>query len=224
MRVAGDPYSFDLTVEPLDTNITLTITHAEKVSERVSGDATVFVDGVAQPATAHFNFFKSPAKLAVREYFLSFGQHGLGKAQERLRVQTQKRGDFELALPQLRPALVALAKCKVDLHSSLGITPAQLKAVAVQPGQFNFAVINPLVKGQKELDFILFYWVSEGGKIEQCRLLKASGIRQLDEKVCAQLEQTVVVPAKDSSGRAVRAPVYQNLRMRTETFTTIEPL
>jgi hypothetical protein len=225
MVAAGDPYAFALTIEPLDTPITLTITHAEKVDKRDSGDATVFVDGVAQSTNAHFNFFKSPAKLAVREYLLNFGQHGLGAAKNRLRLQSAKRGDFELTLPQLRPAIVALAKCKVDLHSSLGITPAQLKAVAVQPGAFDYGLLSPPRNGDKGVDFILFYWVTEGGKIDKCRLLKPSGFKPFDETVCPILEQkALVIPAKDAAGRPVRAPAYQNLHVRVETFTTTEPL
>ena len=216
MSSAGDPYELSLTTEPLDSPITLTIKHAEKVDRRDSGNATVHVEGAAQQSTAHFNFYKSPDRLAVREYLLNFRQHGLDKARDRLRFQTQKRGDFELQLPQFQSALKALATCKNDLHRSLGIDAATLKAIKVQPqGSIAEFIDSPPV-GDDGYHINLLYWVRKDGKVEQCRRLAPTGSKSLDAKICPTLEsKALFIPAKDAAGRVIRAPIYENVHIRT---------
>jgi hypothetical protein len=164
--------------------------------------------------TAHFNFFKSPVRLAVREYLLDYRQHGLGKVKDRLRLQTRKRGDFELRLPKFQLAMRALATCKLDLHRSLGIDDAVLKSMAVKPQGFASTVLD-LPAFDDALNFTVLYWVTVEGRVEQCRLLVPSGIKSFDKTICPRIEQKArLTPAKNAQGVPIRAPVYESPKVR----------
>jgi hypothetical protein len=213
MVSAGDPYALALTVEPLEPGILLTIVHAEPGSRNDAGEATLYIDEAAEPATAHFNLYSS-GNGALRVFRLDYGQHGLGKVGERLRLKTGSRGDFDLRLPRFQSALKELAKCKRDLHRSLGIDDAVVKSMAVKPQGFPLSYVDMPAFSTK-LRFSLLFWVKEDGRVEQCRLVVPSGVKSFDEKICPKLEKYGrMTPGKDAAGRPMRAPVYENYNIR----------
>ena len=107
-----------------------------------------------------------------------------------------------------------------DLGKELGISPATITAVAVPPsGYVDEFVRTPRLEPGKSFEFVTLYWVSSDGRVDDCRLLKTSGLKAFDKTFCATLAaKGRFKPALDSAGKPIRAPRFENVVIWTQAF------
>ena len=139
--------------------------------------------------------------------------------QASMRLRTRRHGDLKLATGDFPNAMRAVVACVDDLHRSLGIDPAAVKVIATQPqGTPSISQID-FPKTPSGFDITLLYWITTEGRVEKCRVLKPSGLAKFDKSVCAQLERRALFkPARDASGKAVPAPIYESIRLRRQVI------
>jgi len=218
----GQGYDFELTLTPIEKRAWLRIGSAEKVRKFDSGDAVVEVDGVKLAEPTHFNMFENTKGGATREFlFLQF-RRDVGSTGKSLRLIPARHGDFRLDLSDFPDAMQAMNSCMDDLHRSLGVDPATLQAIATEPG--GWALDNVDVP-RRAFDLTLFYWVASTGRVDDCRVLRPTGIAEFDARVCEDVKKKAQLkPARNAAGTAIRAPVYEHIPMRIETRISTSPL
>ena len=212
----GSAYQAEFTFEPLQVETWLRLRSSEKPPRRDDGKTTVEVDGNQIANDVHFNIFGSPGGAGTTREFWLRDIRKLGSMKQSLRLATQKRGDFRLAADGFHAAARAIDTCMNDLHSSLGIDPAIIKTIAVPPEGSSFGFMDYPI-GSSGFQMTLLYWITADGKVENCRILKPSGQAAFDKVACARLEKKGhFTPAKDASGKPIRAPKYEDLNLRRE--------
>lgn len=216
---AGKPAALLLTVEPLTSVAWMKIGLTGHGNESDGDDTVMFVDGQRVPGTIHYNAFPS-GKYRVLEFKLDTKQQDLGAIHDRIRFWAGNAGDVEAQLDGFQSAWTALNQCLADFNKDLGITSADLAAVAKPPEGEALAFVD-LPKDPDKIDLALFFWVTTEGKVENCRLMKPSGIKEFDDSVCKDLEaKGHFKPAQNASGTPVRAPHFEHDVIRKETMTT----
>lgn len=222
--VTGKRSFFSLTLEPLTPVAWLKIaTEGERGDRREDGDAVMLADGQRRAGTLHYNIYKA-GKHRMREFMLDLDRHDLGSANERIRFWTKKHGDIEIKASGFKPAWNALQKCRTSLHAEFGIADADVTSMAIKPQGELFDFVE-FARGTSGLDFALLYWVTPAGGVDECRLLKPSGIAKFDQELCTQLKSKARFrPARNAAGEAIRVPQFENVRIRMTTFTTTQPL
>ena len=218
----GQSYDFELTLTPIEKRAWLRIGSAEKVGKFDEGDAVVEVDGVKLGEPTHFNMFGNTKGGATREFlFLQF-RRDVAHANRSLRLRPARHGDLTLEMPDFPGAMRAMDSCMDDLHRSLGVDPAVLQTIATNPEGWAFQFVR---SPDREFEMQLLYWVTAEGKVDDCRILKSSGIADFDQRFCEELKRNGrFKPAKSVAGAPVRAPVFEDLVIRREERITTEPL
>ena len=188
-----------------------------KSRSRDDGDAVVEVDGVQVSDKVHFNVIpKSDG--TTREFWLREFKKVQGM-QGSLRLRTRRHSELKLATDDFPKAMRAVVGCVDDLHRSLGIDPAAVKVIATQPqGNSSMSQID-FPKTPSGFDISLLYWITTEGRVEKCRVLKPSGLAKFDKSVCHELERRALFkPARDAGGKAVPAPIYEDIRLRRQVI------
>ena len=213
----GGAYQAELTFQPMQVDVWLRLRNGEKPPRRDSGKTLVEVDGIKIADDIHFNIFGSPEGGTTREYWLR-QIHRFSAMKRSLLLDAGKRGHFKLATDGFQAAARAIDSCMDDLHRSLGIDPAVIRTIATAPEGSSLS-FGEFPTSSSPLHITLLYWVTETGRVENCRVLKPSGNATFDKAICARLEaRGRFKPAKDASGKAIRAPVYEDLNLRRERF------
>ena len=218
----GQSYDFELTFTPVEKRAWLRIGSADKVGKFDDGDAVVEVDGVKLAEPTHFNIFRNSKRGTTREFlFLQF-RRDVGATAKSLRLVPARHGDFRFDMTDFPDAMRVMGSCMDDLHRSLGVDPAALQSVAADPEGWSMSFVH---SPNREFDMQLLYWVTPDGTVDDCKVVAPSGIREFDDRVCGELKQKGrFKPAKTATGAAIRAPVFEDLRIRRETRTTTDPL
>lgn len=220
--VDGKSALFALNMEPVTHTAWLRLGIVDKSGPRDDGDAVMTVDGMRIDGTLHYNIFSSTTH-RVREYMLDLRRHELGNVKQAIRFWTARSGDVEIDTASFPAAWSAMRRCMDDLHIKLGIQPAALARVATPPvGSPHDFIDHPHADGP--IDFAFLYWVTENGRVDDCKLLVPSGIAKFDAALCASLiAKGRFKPARDAQGKAIRAPGYEYARLRTATVTKPSP-
>lgn len=217
-----DAYQFELTLAPVEKRAWLRLGTGEMMRGHDSGNAAVEVDGSRLKEPTHFNIFPNVRNGTTREFLFNQFQRDIGRVTRSLRLTPAGHGDFQLDVPDFPDAMRVMASCMADLHRSLGIDPAALAAVAVEPQGWSMSFVKT---PGGPFDIELVYWVAPDGRVDDCRVLAPSGKGDFDTRVCGELRQKGrFKPARNAAGDAIRAPVYEHVRMRVETRTSTSPL
>ncbi len=221
---AGQVYEFELTFAPIERSAWLRIGSSEKVKGRDDGDTIVEIDGKRLAETVHFNIFPNAKGGTTREFLFDDFRKDIGAATTTVRLTPRRFGDFNVAVPGFPEAMRAMDVCIDDLHRSLGVDPAVLRAVATEPVGDAFSFLK-FPETQNGLDIALLYWVTAAGRVDDCRVVLASGNRDFDNRVCDELKRNGrFKPARDASGAPIRAPVYEYIPLRRAEFISNTPL
>jgi len=215
---AGVPYDLELTSKPVERRSWLRLYSAEKKTRPTldDGDARIDIDGTQIPEKVHFNIFPNAKGGTTREFLFEDFPRTVGKTRATVGLSLGRYGGFNLNVTDLGEALTALQACRDDLHKSLGIDPAILSSVSVQPegDALSFTKIP-----EAPFDLELLYWVSTTGRVDDCRVIKPSGIAEFDGRVCRDLMGNGrFKPAKTAAGEAIRAPVFEDDVIRRAQF------
>ena len=216
----GKSALFSLSLEPITSTSWFRFgVEAESDIRDDDNDAVLFIDGNRAEGEFHYNIF-STEEYRVREYMLDLNRHPLGDTKDLLRFSTSRHGDIELDDLDFQPAWRALRTCMDDLYGELDISSDQLAKMKTEPTGDVFKAMK-IPRGFGSLDFALLYWISEDGRVDQCRLLLPSGNAKIDEKVCDNLKAGArFKPALDAEGEPIRVPQYKYLRLRTTAVAT----
>lgn len=210
----GQTHSFSLTFEPLEPQVWLRLANSEKPSRRDDGDAAIDVDGVPLGKPIHFNFIADKNGQVVREFWFRDFRNDLARAQKSIRFRMPRHGDVTVDIADFPKAMQAANECLADLYQSLGIDPALLKTIAIQPNGDIWRYLK-LPEFKDEFNLVLLYWIDPQGRIDDCRLITPSGHKAFDESVCAILkEKAKFTSARNADGATIRAPVYENATIR----------
>lgn len=195
---------------PVSQRVIVRLTSMESVRQARSGTARVSIDGspVAQDVTLHLQ--PGAKGVAVRELHLGDFRTNLATTKRQIRVDAAKLGAFELPLGDLSKPLAIVQTCLDDLHKSVGVDPAAVRAVAVQPQWDVFPYLD-LPIGTMSLD--LLYWVGVDGRVDECRVVKTTLGARRSARLCEDLRKKArFEPARDASGKPIRAPALDRLR------------
>lgn len=212
---SAQTYDFELTAKPIERRSWLRLYSAEKKARQTldDGDARIEIDGVPSPAKVHFNILPNRKGGTTREFLFDDFQEIGAQTRASLGLSLGRYGSFRLNADDLGEALTALQACVDDLHKSLGIDPTILASIQTQPegSALSFTTIP-----ERPFDLELLYWVSVDGRVDQCRLIKPTGITEFDLRICRDvMENGRFKPAKNAAGAAVRAPVFEDDAVRT---------
>ncbi|MFL6729728.1 MAG: hypothetical protein ACJ8E3_01685 [Sphingomicrobium sp.] len=215
-------YAVQLTVAPVDQRAWLRIGSAEKSRHTDDGDAIVEVDGAKLAEPTHFNFYPNARGGTTREFLFEDFERDVAGTARTLRLEPERHGNFLLDVSDLRAAMRTMHSCMDDLHRSLGIDPALLRTIVAEPQgtTFSFVKSAPL-----PFDMQLLYWVAPNGRVDDCRVLAPTSKAEADTAVCDELKRKGrFKPAKNAAGIAIRAPVYEDVRMRVAELVTTAPM
>lgn len=213
-----------VTFEPVVHLSWLRVGSTEQVKARDDGKATVKADGAELKEPIHFNIFPSQSNGAVREFMFTEFHREVGGAKRTVQLRLGKYGDLTFHLDDFPQAMGAADTCLAGLHRSLGIDPSILSKIAAEPEGTALSFVK-YPRGEGGFDIKLLYWVTPEGRVEECRVLTPSGHRDFDASVCNQLQaKGKFKPARDRVGTAIRAPVYEDIRLRTATIYSSTPL
>lgn len=191
----------------------------EDGGRRDDGNAILMIDGQRIAGTLHYNIYPA-ASYRMREFMLNLDRHPLRDAKSSIRFWTRTHGDMEIRTRAFSPAWNALQECMTNLNVGLGIKPDDIARVATQPEGSIFDFVAP----SGAVDFAVLYWVTQTGTVEDCRLLKPSGNKTLDTSLCTNFQRKArFKPGLDSAGQPVRAPRFENVRIRVQTVVTTGP-
>lgn len=220
---AGKRTLFSLSLEPLTSVGWTKIATEGAGGRRDDGDAVMFVDGQRRAGFLHYNIYDA-GRYRMREYMLDLERHDLGGIEERVRFWTQEHGDIEVQVNGFPAAWKELGACMTDLYADLGISTSEVAQMVTEPKGDIFSFVD-FPRGRSGLDFVVLYWVTAEGRVDECRLLQPSGVEPLDNSLCSDLKRRArFKPARTASGEAIRAPRFENVRIRTATVITTEPL
>ena len=213
----GKAYRLELTFEPVQSDVWLRIYDPTRSRSRDDGEAVVEVDGTQVSDKVHFNVIPKGAG-TTREFWLrEFNK--VQPMKSSLRLLPRRHSELRLTTTDFPKAMQAVASCVDDLHRSLGIDPAAIKAIVTQPeGDPSLSQID-FPKTPSGFDITLLYWITTDGRVQKCRVLKPSGLSNFDKSVCQQLEKKArFKPARDAGGKAVPAPIYEDIRLRRQVI------
>lgn len=192
----------------------------ETIARRDDGDARVEVDGKELDHKVHYNVFPNQSGRMIREFMFNDFQREVGSTRDALRLDVGRHGDLKLDVSGFQKALEASLNCLTDLHKSLKIDQAVLDAIVVKPEGMALRFVN-YPKDGSGFDLALLYWVTPDGKIDECKVLVPSGYEKFDQTVCQQLKAKArFKPARNAAGEAIRAPVYDYIRLRRTSIIT----
>lgn len=220
----GQPTAMALTLEPLDKMAWLRFADHARITKFDSGEAVLFADGQRDKHPVHFN--ARPGKDArVREYWLDLDRDGVAGWKSNLRLWTRSQGDTELHLGNFAAAWAALGQCMTGLYADFGIDAAQVQQLAKRPEGNIFDAARLPELGAESMEFAALYWVDASGHVDDCRLLMPSRREKFDQSFCADLKaKGRFAPARDATGKAVRAPVFEHPVIRTVTTVSVTPM
>ena len=215
------PYDFQLTLAPIEKRAWMRIGSAEKSRQMDDGNASVEVDGTKLPNPTHFNIFPNSKGGTTREFLFEDFQRDVGHAAKTLRVIPARHGDFALDLADFPDAMRVMSTCMDDLYHALGVDLAVVASVATPPRGWPLEKVD-LPRGGFNLT--LFYWATAAGNVENCQVIKPTGNQKFDARVCQDIEKKArLIPARDSKGTAIRAPVYEDASLRIEERISTSP-
>jgi hypothetical protein len=219
---AGRAYDFELTFAPIEKRAWLRIGSPDKIKRFDDGDAAVEVDGAKLAEPTHFNVFANATGGTTREFLFPQFARDVGRADRSLRLVPARHGDFLLGVPDFPGAMRAMASCMDDLHRSIDVDPAVLQGIATDPEGSSL----PFVRSpDREFVMQVLYWVTAEGRVDECRILKASGIDDFDQRYCEELKRNGrFKPAKSVGGTPTRAPVFEDLNVRRDERISTSPL
>jgi TonB family protein len=213
---AGETHEFQLTLEPVVTTGWLRIGSPGKIKGRDDGKAFVEIDGARLAEPTHFNVFKNSKGGMTREFLFANFVKQAGSARASLRLRPGEYGDLFFRLSDFPEAMNAMSACMADLHRSLGIDPALLRSIETPPQGNLFSLIR-IPRDADQLTLTLLFWVAPNGRVDDCRVLAASGRPELDANVCPRLlKDGRYTPARNSAGVPIRAPVYEAILLRRQ--------
>ena len=217
---AGQKYNLVVTFEPLQGQAWMKLSSPEGVRRRDDEEVRLDVDGVPLPERIHMNIFKGPASGSIREFLFKDFRGQAARAEKSLRFRSVRHGDMELNVSDLPKAMKSVGTCVDDLHSSLGIAPELVRSIKTWPEGFAGQFFDlPFIPNGGSFNYRILYWVAPDGSVDQCQLLGSTGNSKFDTNACAQLKKKAkFVPARDSAGNAVRAPVYDNATVRVSVI------
>lgn len=209
---AGTPVHFTLTRVGLEPISWTRIAVPAKLKKLESADDTrVWVDDAQTGEKIHYNA-KPAGDLVIREYMTDYEDQQLGGVRSSLRFSTKDHGTVEVRADDFKAGIAALNGCMFRMRSGLGITPELLSRMATPPeGNFFKFVHRPGVG----YDLTAIYWVNEQGRVDECRLLSPTGIKDFDKHFCESLmKKGQYKPAQDVDGNPMRAPVFEDVKIR----------
>lgn len=179
------------------------------------------LDGRLQPDTVHFNAF-STTDYRVHEFMLNLNKQNLGNVQSTFRFELGRNRSITIAADQFPQAWEALSACMDSLYEDLGVDQTLAAQVATKPEGFSLQFLDaPRPKSHSGFELVALFWVAEDGRVDECRLLKPTGDDGFDARFCNDLKRKgKFKPARDASGKPMRAPVFERGQIRTTVTTT----
>lgn len=139
-------------------------------------------------------------------------------AHETVRLNTGKYGDIRIAFDGFAEAMKSIGTCVDDLHRSLGIDPALLKAIASPPQPIS-GTFPTMPTYKDEFIYQMLYWVASTGRVDECHLLAPTGAQSFDKNACEEMKKNArFKPARNAAGQPVRAPIYENAHVRRVVY------
>ena len=215
---AGKEYKLGLTFEPVSADVWMRLRGPDSVSHFDSGEIKTEIDGAPQKTLVHFNLFKDKSGGATREYWLRDFRNNVAGTQRTIRLQTGKYGDIRIGFDGFAEAMKSIETCVDDLHRSLGIDPALLKTIASEPDQTSMGALTLPDIGD-EFVYQMLYWVTASGRVDECHLLAPTRDAAFNKNACDEMKMNArFKPARDTAGKPVRAPVYENAHVRRVVY------
>ena len=215
------PGFFALTMDPVPTSALVKIAvPSERTRKAKSGRADVFING-SQAQADRYSYRYHADDHKIWAFSVDLESHDLEREISSFEFRTDYDGVVSVSVSQFKQAMDVMDQCLLDLHKQLGVDTEALAKMAVPPKDAIYKFID-LPRMTRGLEFTLLYTVDVDGGVLNCHLLKPSGKKEFDKRVCDDLkEKARFEPALDEAGQPISVPQYQALSVRqVQTITS----
>lgn len=220
-RAYGDDRSTHLILKPAmvgdDLEIIVTKATASPSGGKY-GKAVLSIDG--KPSLADTSFVAySTKKQRLLRIWNKEDNFALAAVRGSLQIDAKSAGRYSFALPGIDQALPVLTTCLDQLRTAYKISKADLDSIATQPegrlASFFSTDDYPEAAWSNGLmgTVGVLIWVEATGRVSTCDVVETSAAPILQKTTCDVLTQRArFKPAKDATGRAIRAPAFGRIR------------
>ena len=199
-----------LDLDALATTASLRIVIQGKKGKATNGTGEFSIDGMQVDDEIRFDIF-STSGYRVRELFIDLNKVDIAATQDRFAFDLGQRGTLDVQVPEFAAAWDALQTCMSDLYQDFGIDQ-QSQSKMVKPPELDPFIALDFPKFSEPLQLAILYWTDETGKVDECRLIRPSGIESFDRRICDDLKAAnQFEPARDAQGKPIRVAQFENM-------------
>ncbi|MFM7350187.1 MAG: energy transducer TonB [Erythrobacter sp.] len=172
------------------------------------GDALIFSTVSFTEPGPRANRLDDPAESAFRAMDLDFGK------QARFVAVKQGGREVRFATGAMNAAFEVLNQCTLEQVRALGVDVEKYKSMRSRPRWLNQAALTRRIiasypsdaRAQGEQGIMRMQVIVDAqGKVESCRILKATTTQRLESPACDVMQRAEFAPALDAEGKPFRA-------------------
>lgn len=135
-------------------------------------------------------------------------------------IRVKRQFNYRFLTPGIAVGRTILDQCIDAVRADVGVSQEDIDRVAEGPSIKEIGLSSddyPKEMLSRNLMSrpLLFYWVNEEGRVEDCQLLESAGYPEFDDIICNRVMQLMRYhPARDVDGNPVRAPQTQRIRFQ----------
>jgi TonB family protein len=183
-----------------------------------SGKTTLSIAGTPSEAETYFTAY-STAKARLLRVWIKEDAIALSAVRGTLQIDAKPEGRYLFAIPGIEHALPILSNCLDQLRAAYKISKTDLTAIVTEPKAELAAIFSTedypyeaYSRGKGGTVGVLF-WIEATGRVSNCEVIESSAAPVLEKTTCDVLTKRAKYnPAKDATGRAVRAPSFSRVR------------
>ena len=182
------------------------------------GKVVLSIDGKPSPADTNFTAYSTKKQRLLRIWNKE-DKFALTAVRGTLQIDAKSEARYFFAIPGINQAFPVLSKCLGQLRTAYKISDSDLSAIVTEPE----ANLPSLFSTNDYPDEAwsngvtgtvgALIWVETTGHVSTCEIVESSGGPILEKTTCTILTKRArFTPAKDASGRAIRAPMFTRIR------------
>ena len=182
------------------------------------GKAVLAIAGNSVIDDAHFTAY-STAKARLMRIQVTEGKFAISTVRGTLSIDAKPEGHYVFNLPGIERALPILSQCVDQLRTVYKVEAKALANIVAMPEGSAAGIFSANDYPSEALSAGRFgtvgvlAWIESNGRVSTCEIIESSGGPTLEQATCNILKRRARLrPAKDVSGKAVRAPIFTRVR------------
>jgi len=203
----------------LGNDLEIIVTRATtNLRDSEQGKVLLSIEGKPSPAETYFLAYSTKKQRLLRIWNKE-DKFALATVRGTLQIEAKSEARYSFAVPGIDQAFPVLSKCLEQLRTAYKISEADLAAIATKPeanlpsffstDDYPYEAWSNGVMGTVGA----LIWIEANGHVSTCEVVESSAGAILEKTTCNILTKRArFTPARDASGRAIRAPTFTRIR------------